>query len=613
MKLRAQTAVLAAILLATIAVYFRALDGTFELDDGLILESAWVRDLGVFLHPRTWLDLPRPLTAFTFALDHAVFGFDVRGWHATSGALHLIAVILGWRLARQVMFRAGNPAPEAAALGAVAVFALHPIQTEAVSYISQRAEVLSAVLSLTGLLVLLRWDEARTRGHKLLLAAGAVAALALGLAAKPTAAALPALWLGLAAALPSAEEREVPSSTRLLRRLPAALPLIALSATEAMRALVDVRGSTSAGLDVPGAPWPLYVATELRAIPRYLSLLAWPAGQTVDWDFRPSASILDPAVLAGAALLASLGAVALVGARRRSDGAGAAAGRAAAFGFVFFLVGLSPTVLVPLADPLAEHRVYLPALGVAIAAAAAAGAVIDRMTSVRLRGAALVSAAAIVVALGGATLFRNDVWRSAAALWGDAAAKSPAKGRPHANLCRALLIDGRTEEAVRACDRAVELGVPAQEQVALRFLALGLMTLGRMDEARARILRGLERAPAEGDTLAVLAKIELSSGRVDQAETIARDAIARDGAARGHVVLGEILETRHDLAAAAQAYAAAAQVAPAEALPWLALGAVHERRGHVAEACAAYARASDVASFSSAQRARARASRLGCR
>ena len=481
------------------------------------------------------------------------------------------------------------------------------------SYISQRAEVLSAVLSLTGLLVLLRWDEARALRHKLLLAAGAVAALALGLAAKPTAAALPALWLGLAAALPSAEEREVPLSTRLVRRLPAALPLIALSATEAMRALVDVRGSTSAGFDVRGAPWPLYVATELRAIPRYLSLLAWPAGQTVDWDFRPSASILDPAVLAGAALLASLGAVALVGARRRSDGAGAAAGRAAAFGFVFFLVGLSPTVLVPLADPLAEHRVYLPALGVAIAAAAAAGAVIDRMTSVRLRGAALVSAAAIVVALGGATLFRNDVWRSAAALWGDAAAKSPAKGRPHANLCRALLIDGRTEEAVRACDRAVELGVPAQEQVALRFLALGLMTLGRMDEARARILRGLERAPAEGDTLAVLAKIELSSGRVDQAETIARDAIARDGAARGHVVLGEILETRHDLAAAAQAYAAAAQVAPAEALPWLALGAVHERRGHVAEACAAYARASDVASFSSAQRARARASRLGCR
>lgn len=604
---------LAALVAVTVGAYLPALPGEFQLDDGDILRSARVRDLGAFAAPAAWSPSGRPLTAFTFALDHALHGFDTRGWHATSLALHLVAIVLAFGLARRVSARAGVPRPGVAALAAAAIFALHPIQTESVSYLSQRAEVLAALLTFAGVLLLLRADDAPRRGRRVALVAGALATHALGLASKPSAAVMPALWLAIAVALPTAGERALSRARRLASRLPAALPLLALSGAAALGGLWATRGSAHAGLDVPGAPWPLYVATELRVVPRYLALLLWPAGQNVDWDVRFATRLAEPGVLAGAALVAGVVALAAVGSRRDGEDARSAAARAAAVGIVWFLVALSPTLLVPLADPLAEHRAYLATWGFGIAVAAGASALHERLASRRGLLGLGACAAAAVVALATATARRNEVWRTPLALWADAAARSPGKGRPHANLCRALLLAGDPHRAVAACGRALALGVPGQEQVPLRYLALALMRLGRLEEARDRVLAFRDRAALEGDTLAVLAKVELTAGRGEEAERHARAGIAADGAPRAFVALGEIREARGDLAGAAEAYARAAEREPGEGLPLVALGRVLERRGMPREACEAYARAADGAEFSASVRnARARSAELAC-
>lgn len=605
---------LLAVVTATIVVYLPSLPGEFQFDDGDIFQSGPVRDLGMFAATSAWSILSRPLTALTFAIDHAVHGYDALGWHVTSLALHLVAVALAWRLARRTLSRAGVPGPEVTALGVAAVFALHPLQTEAVSYLSQRSEVLAALLTFGGLLLLLAADETTRAGRRAALFAGAVAVHALGLLAKQTAAVMPALWLLIAAVAPAPGERALPPWRRLALRLPPAVPLLALSGGAALWSLAGTRGSPHAGFDMQLAPWSLFVATELRTVPRYLSLLFWPAGQNVYWDVRFSAHLAEPAVVGAATFLVALLGLALAAASTRGQGAADAARRTAALGTFSFLVALSPTLLVPLAEPFAEHRAYLATFWFAVAAVGGAGALFGGVSSRRARIVLMGSAAGLAAALATVTALRNEVWRTELALWRDAAAKSPASGPAHTNLCRALLLSGDPEGAVTACSRALLLGdVPQQEQVPLRYLALALLSRGRLDEARDRVLQFLQRSRPEGDTLAVLAKVELVAGRIGAAERYSREGIALDGAPRAHLVVGEILEGRGDLAGAASAYARASEREPGEALPAMALGRVQERRGMIREACDAYARAADGAEGAAiVRRARDRRARLRC-
>src|SRR5512134_198439 len=173
-------AAVAALLVATVAVYLPSIDGEFQYDDQEIAKTTWVREGSRFLGVEAWRTVARPLTGATFAANHAMAGFKPRVWHVTNVAIHLVAVLLVWRLARALLARAGlrpegapamesappgaapsrgkqkrkDPAapapaaplavPEWTALAAAALFALHPLHTEAVSYISQRSEALAS-------------------------------------------------------------------------------------------------------------------------------------------------------------------------------------------------------------------------------------------------------------------------------------------------------------------------------------------------------------------------------------------------------------------------------------------------------------------------------------
>ncbi|HSN15568.1 MAG TPA: hypothetical protein VLT61_13120, partial [Anaeromyxobacteraceae bacterium] len=131
-----------AVCAVTVVAYLPSIRGEFQFDDNAILSAPGTLDPSSFLAPAAWR-ASRPLTALTFALDHAAGGFEPLAWHATNVAIHLAAVLLAWRLARRLLARAaagGGAAAERtrewAALAAAALFALHPVQTEAVSYVS---------------------------------------------------------------------------------------------------------------------------------------------------------------------------------------------------------------------------------------------------------------------------------------------------------------------------------------------------------------------------------------------------------------------------------------------------------------------------------------------
>ncbi len=637
----------AALLVATVAAYLPSIDGEFQYDDQEIAKTTWVREASRFLEPSQWRAMDRPLTAATFALNHAMHAFRPRVWHATNVLIHLAVVVLAWRFARQALARAGLSAgkgggaaapeaggtakrsgkgrraavalsvPEWPALAAAALFALHPIQTEAVSYISQRSEAFASAFYLGALLALFAWDRAEGGRRRALLLAAAIGLHVLGLRAKPVAATMPAVWLLAALVLPPPSERGLPWSRRIGRRILPVVPLFALSLRDALSSVSQVAGSGHAGYDL-GFVTPLqYVATQMRAIPIYVRLVLFPAGLNADWFFPFSKSLLEAGVLAGAAFVAGLAVAAIWLVRRvgTAEGDGPAAARLAAFGWLFFLGVLAPTTLVPLRDPFVEHRLYLASLGVVLAILGAALVLLRRLGQPRARIAGAAVAVAALVALGAATAVRNQVWRSALALWSDSSRKSPQKARIWVNLGTSLHFAQRFDEAVVAYDRALALGydptVPLE--LVVRNTALALVRLRRYEEARERLVRYLKAAPRDAATIVILALVEVETNRLDDAERSARQAAAIDPRqSRPFQILGQVQEKRGDLQGAFDHFVTAARIDPADPLPVYSMGRIEEKRGRIAEACNAYARATDALARSSAARSAAEAYRRLC-
>ena len=583
-------------LLLAVAAYARALPGEFMFDDSRAIErNLAVKDLGSYLHDRFLPDLlhgGRPIADLTFAVDYAVGRLDPRPFHASGIAVHLLATALAFFFVRALLRLAGAARAEGVALAAAGLFALHPMQTQAVSYVIQQAETLSSAGYLGALLLLLRaerrgWNRA---GAGWAVLAGVVFLLALG--AKAVAATLPAAWLLLAAIVPGGDGRK--GLLRWRQRLLLAVPFVALDAWFSSRTLVGIEGHTDAGFSVPGfTPW-TYLLSQSRVIVTYLRLLLWPSAQNVDWDFPAARSLAQPTVLLSSLLLLLLlGGAAWLGVRSRGrEGPDAAAARVGAHGVLWFFLLLSPTSsVVPLADLVMEHRVYLASLGLFAAAAAGVERLLARASGGWARRAAPALAGAAWVALAAATWHRNAVWETRLALWGDAAAKSPRKARVHLGLGYALRERGRYGEAIAEYHRGLaEVGDNADLEVQLlRNLGSALIYSQRLDEADAVLRRAAAIDPRSVDVLVNLGVVAQRRGDMAGAEAWARQVIAlQPDQGDALQLLGIAAMQRRDFAAGAALLERAVRADPDEGVRLVNLGVAYDQLGRGAEACAAW-------------------------
>jgi tetratricopeptide (TPR) repeat protein len=576
--------------------YARVLDGEHQLDDlRTIARNPVVRDVG--LAARGALaglvrGGGRPLTDLTFAVDRALLGPERRGAHLISLAFHLVVAGLVFAFTRRVLGLAGAARPDAQALVVAGLFALHPLQTESVSYLSQRAEVLSSGLYLATLLLLLSAERQGRTWRGALAWLGSIVSLGLALAAKPIAVTLPAAYVLLAWAVPSPAARTGLAGWRARSGLLA--PLVALAGVHAAGTLAATAGRADAGFSIPGLSPGTYLATQARVVATYLRLILWPAGQCADWDFPASRSLGDPAVLGGAALLVALaaGAIGLARRARARDGEDAAAWRVAAFGVLWFFLLLSPTSsIVPLADVIAEHRVYLASWGVLVAVAAIAERLLARLAPRRAALAGVTLVAAAWLALGAATHRRNAVWETRLAFWTDAAARSPEKARVHLGLGQALAATGDLDGALREYARALPLtgeNRPYQARV-LGNVAVVHARSGRLDAAAEAYSASLERDPTDADALAGLALVRARRGEAGAAEALAERALVLvpdHGPALD--VLGGLRLERGDAAGAAGLFERAARADPDDGAHLLGLGFAYRDSGRTQQACAAW-------------------------
>jgi len=526
------------VVLLGLLAYANSLSGAFVFDDlRHVRDNPVIHDLPAFLRDgHGYRAQPgRFVTYLTFALNWRLGGPDPRGFHAVNLLVHLanaLLVLAVGRLAfRTPRLRPSALAPQAGAVAflAAALFATHPMGTQAVTYVVQRLASLAAFFSLSTMALYLAWrlsppgPGARLRRGTLY--GGVLVASLLAFHTKESTFTLPAI-LALAELLLF----EGPAARRLLPLLPVALFSLVIPAAVLLRGSGGGAGSGAAvaavaaetRADVPVGSLD-YLRTQAVVVVEYLRLLAWPSGQTLDHDVAVRRSIADLRVVASAvalAALAGLGAWLAVRARPgREERPVDPAWLLVTLGIGWFFLALAvESSVVPIADPMYEHRAYLPSAGVWLAFATATGLLLRRLAPAAGSRPLVLLGVALGLLLGALALQRNAVWTNEVTLWSDAAAKAPGKFRPHYNLGTALAARGDFAGAADALARAVALS--PDDPSARAQLGAALLQSGRPQAAEAQLRAALALRPADPEVLFNLGMLLARTGRGDEARAL---------------------------------------------------------------------------------------------
>lgn len=522
-----RTAVLIPLTLAVVGwvVYINSLTNPFVYDDfRLIVENATLATPGN-LPGVVWHDITRPVVNLSYALDAAIWGLRPLGFHITNVLLHSLNVLLVFACANALVRddrarrHAGNAIDSSRAIErhsdspliaviAALLFAVHPLLSQAVGYISARSDLLCATF------VLLTFLAAR----RFLLAAGwlwaatAIVIWLVGLGAKEVAAMLPLALLAYdALVLP----HRAPIRRRALLHAPLLLIVLAAIAVR-----VWVLRQVEYGADSAFDGQLALVAVD--AFRGYLTLLMWPAGQTIFHALSPIVHAFDLRILISVALFGSL--IALAWRVRESSGL-------PLFGLLWFLLFLVPSsalFVLGRGEALAEHRVYLASAGVFLVAATIVGLVLDWIGQEAriLRWAILGVVGVVALQLGGRTLLRNAMWADPVRLWGESVQRAPEHWLPHLMLGEAI----RLRSGCGPAEPEYRLAIQYAPDQIFPYQKLGGCLIERraFEDAEAVYVALRDVAPTSAEGPTGLAIVAMAKGAPRYSESYLREAMVRD-------------------------------------------------------------------------------------
>lgn len=495
------------IVAAGLFAYRNSFSGPFILDDlRKIRDNVHIRRLWPLTD--TLQETSRPLVQLTLALNYAVGGTNVADYHAVNLMIHLAAALVLYGLVRHTLRREGlreRYGGVADGLAAVAAgwWVVHPLQTEAVTYIIQRGESLMGLLYLLTVYCVTRAADAERPVRWIV---GAVTCCALGMATKPVMVTAPFIVLLYDRSFLSG------SFTRALRTRGGLYA--ALAVTWLLLPLCLLNGSadwqTSAGFGWSAEVSPrTYLLTQMVVIVHYLKLVVWPLNLCLDYAWpmaRDTGTVLWPA-----ALVVGLGLLTFETLWR--------APRLGFLGAWFFVILLPTSSYLPVADAAAEHRMYLPLAALTVLVAVGGYEILARVSrggpAYYARGIGWASAVAIAGWLACQTFHRNEDYRSALAIWSDTAAKRPNNARAVTEVGTALVELGRLAEGIGYYERATQ--VQPDYVMAYTDWGVALAMQGRLAEAVGKFSEAVRRNPASAYAHYNLGLALAKQGQAEQA------------------------------------------------------------------------------------------------
>lgn len=505
-------------------IYSNTFHAHFELDDDVyIIQNSAIKDMSYFLEPLKVLGLTdiginfryafitRIVGYFTFALNYHFHGLDVTGYHVFNILVHIINSLLVYLLIRLIFrtpfFLDTVPehsahtllAPGVFALCSALIFAGHPVQTQAVTYISQRFASLSALFYLLSIVAYIRTRLSGAASVKYIFYAISFISAVTAMLVKEISFTLPVMIALFEIFFFRGKYRK-----RILLLFPFAITMFvipaALLTAQGAFSIGDIRQSMNTLASAPSIGRMDYLFTQFRVIVTYLRLLLFPVNQNLDYDYPVFHSFFAPQVLFSFLLLLFIflsGVYCFYRSQRQKTEAGYYL-RLMSLGIFWFFITISiESSIIPIQDVIFEHRLYLPSVGFIIAIMASVAMMVRRAGS---RTAARGAVAGIVCAscvLGGVAYSRNSVWKTNISLWQDVVEKSPSKGRPHYNLGVAYTAQGRTEDAVKEFRAAIQAKPDYFE--AHYNLAKAFTRQGRMEDAIREFQAAIRINPGSAD------------------------------------------------------------------------------------------------------------------
>jgi Tfp pilus assembly protein PilF len=545
-----KTLTLILIILISLINYSNSIEASFHFDDKYtIVENPKIKKIGD-LSSIISFSPSRPLLFLTFALNYHFGGLQTKGYHLVNIFLHILNGLLLFfivTISFKYFISSEENYPKQSmiiALISSLLFLSHPIQTEAVTYIISRSSVLCTTFYLLSFYLFIeargKFQESEQAGQEfsIFYISFSIFFFLLAMATKEIAATLPVIVLLYEYIFISGRDRK-----SFLRRLgkyywplflvPLGVFLFRYYFLEQGSALPQARNIYS------------HLITEARVVINYLRLLLFPVNLNVDPNFPISTSIIELSVIfsLGAIVITLTAALKVLSNYKLIS-----------FSIFWFFITLLPSSSIfPLDDVMAEHRLYLPSLGICLFA----GTLIHQLAmfgsqrfSSQKTGTIITTAlVGIVLFFSLGVIFRNSVYKDDYSLWKDTLKKSPRKARvinnfanalkdkglpdqalikyqeaikydPHyvlaqMNLGIAYLKKGMYHDAVRELSKAIAL----KSDYAQAYFNLGLarMNQGRYDEGLQAGRKALEIDPNNADAHNLLGALYYRKGMVDEA------------------------------------------------------------------------------------------------
>ena len=467
-------------LIAGLAIYSNTFDVPPQYDDGGVFAHQSIDDMLDRCKLSNW----RVIAQVTFTFNHWLSGTDVWSYHIFNLIVHVCTAFLVYQLLFQIMLLTDRaekvpacgcsndlssptlpPSSDtifwASFLGAL-FFLVHPLTTQAVTYIARRYNSLAALFYVASVvcylkaryIVWMRQGESSAvpfvdiffNLRHLCWYSLSFGAAVLAMLTKEISITLPVVLVLIEFLLVQCDLKDV------RRRVIYLLPLLATIFIIPYYHLVvhsDYLERTARKKFLPIGAEEKYLSRRVYFFSQlgiiwsiYLRLLVLPLGQNVEHDFFVSDGLCHPTTLgAFIGLICLLSIAALIVKRHRL----------LAFGIFWFIVTISVSSSIFTSKILvAEHRVYLPMVGLAFVIAG----IYRYIKRPRRFWVVIVP---IMLILSTLTFMRNSLWKDKLTLWGDALKKSPGMGRPHNNYAAALHKAGRLDEAIAICEKVLAM------------------------------------------------------------------------------------------------------------------------------------------------------------